>query len=92
MNQFLVNMIYSLCGATFVSFIFEALMLDGKIKKYSGIAVSIVVISIMAMPIVNLVSSHDIFDISMDMGNVEYDQVTSEDYKNFLSEVYQRNQ
>ena len=90
MNSIIVNLIYALCAATFISFLFEALMPEGTVKKYTGIALGIIIVTIIAMPIIDLVKSPDILNIDTDL-QVEYEEVDEQDYKNFINEVYRRN-
>ena len=90
MNSLIVNLIYALCAATFVSFLFEALMPEGTVKKYSGIALSIIVVTIIAMPIADLINAPDFLNIDTDF-QIKYEKIQESDYKNFINEVYRRN-
>lgn len=90
MNDLIVNLIFALCSATFISFLFDALMPEGTVKKYTGIALSIIIVTVIAMPIVEMFKTQDFLNIDTEF-QVEYEKVDDEEYKNFINEVYRRN-
>ena len=90
MLEFIVAFIYSICAAALLTFLYDALMPESDLKKYCGVALSILIVALLTAPVVSLLSGDALiseFDFSALKSN--YEDVTILDYEDFINKAYQ---
>ena len=93
MKEFIVSWLTGFAILAALAALLDGILPDSSIKKYARYALSLMVAIMLLSPVVNLISGGIRAEINLkDAITPQYDSVDLSQYKDYLYEVYNRNQ